>query len=603
MQYILPVVPMHRHPFLLIFLALPFLFSCEQDTRSQADRVFEEFSERFLEQYFSRFPEIASALGDHRYDGRLNDYSYGAVQEAIAFYRSYRDTLRQHEVAELSTGHMIDHDILRQLIEIHLFDLEELREYEWNPLTYTVGDGIFKIVTRESEPLEQRMRSVGARMRAIPAVLDAARENLGTTPAMHTQTAILQNDGSIAMLRSTLQPFIDSLAAPQRDSLLAARDDAIRALRDYGSWLRGPLMARARGDFRLGKALYTKKFQLRLDTDMQPEELLAAAERQLERTIDIMHTTALSLYVNFYPDLELPRNREEVIRVVLNRLAEESLSDSTIVVEAEHALRECIDFVRKRDLVTIPQDRLKIIVMPEYRRGVAVAYCDAPGPLETGGQTLFAIAPTPRDWTEERRASFYREYNRHMLKNLTVHEAMPGHFLQLATAKRCEAPTGIRNLFPSGVFAEGWATYIEEVMADGGFGGPEMKMQQLKIYLRLLINAIIDQRIHTMGMRQSEGLALMAGKGFQELSEAEGKWRRACLTSVQLSTYFYGNQRIRELRSRYEEKMGKDFNLKTFHDELLSYGTISPKYHPMLMKLPVRMPDTLSAPAAVRQPS
>lgn len=594
---------MHPRFLFLIILALPLCLSCEQDTRTQADLAFEQLSDSFLQQYLQRFPEVASALGDHRYDGRLNDYSYGAIQETIAFYTRYRDTLRQLSVEALSTGHMIDYDILHQLIETSLFDLEELREWEWNPLTYTVGDAIFSLIIRQTAPLEDRMRSACSRIRMIPSVLSAARENLGTAPAMHTQTAILQNDGSIEMLRSTLQPFIDSVSAPLRDSLIAAREASIRALREYGSWLRGPLMARSRGDFRLGKELYTRKFQLLLDTDMQPEELLEAAEQQLERTINIMHTTAQSLYVNFYPDLEQPRTREGVIRAVLNRLAEEHLSDSTIVDQAEKTLLECADFVRKRDLVTIPPDRLKIIVMPEFRRGVGVAYCEAPGPLESDGETLFAIAPTPRDWTEERRASFYREYNRHMLKNLTVHEAMPGHFLQLAAAKRCKAPTQVRHLFPSGVFAEGWATYIEEVVADAGFGGPEVKMQQLKMYLRLLINAILDQRIHTMGMRQSEALRLMTERGFQELSEAEGKYRRACMTSVQLSTYFYGNLRIRELRSRYEEKMGKDFDTKTFHDELLSYGTISPKYHPMLMKLPVHLPDTAAAPDTVRQAS
>jgi uncharacterized protein (DUF885 family) len=243
-------------------------------------------------------------------------------------------------------------------------------------------------------------------------------------------------------------------------------------------------------------------------------------------------------------------------------------------------------FVAERDLVSLPVDPIEIIVMPEFQRGVAVAYCDSPGALERNGKTFFAIAPTPAHWTASRRESFYREYNDHMLKNLTVHEAVPGHYLQLTAANRAKAPTLLRSVMSSGVFAEGWATYCEEMMADAGYGGPELRLQMLKMRLRLLINAIIDQRIHADGMTEREAVALMMKKGFQEEGEAAGKWRRACLTSAQLSTYYYGNIKLRELRRRAERKAGSAFSLKAFHNELLSYGTISPKYHPAIMKLP-----------------
>ncbi|MFA6235631.1 MAG: DUF885 domain-containing protein, partial [Bacteroidota bacterium] len=417
-------------------------------------------------------------------------------------------------------------------------------------------------------------------------VLEAARSNLQHPPSIHTQTAILQNEGTIALLNVTLQPFIEQCPTDQQKDVIAARDSAVASLKAFGDWLKTDLLQRSSGDFRLGKDLYAKKFGLRLDTDIIPEVLLALADVDLVSTTEMMRAVAMELHPRLFPDAPVPEDPALLIRKVLNRLAEDRPDNSTIVDKVRADLEDVQRFVKEKQLVTMPSEPIEIIVMPEFQRGVAVAYCDSPGALEKNGKTFFAISPTPEDWTPARKESFYREYNDYMLKNLTVHEAMPGHFLQLAAANRVKAPTLIRSVMSSGVFAEGWATYTEQMMAEAGYGGAELKMQVLKMHLRLLINAIIDQRVHAMGMSEREAMALMMEKGFQEEGEAAGKWRRACLTSAQLSTYFYGNIKINELRRRAEKKAGTAFSLMTFHDELLSHGTISPKYHPMIMKLP-----------------
>jgi uncharacterized protein (DUF885 family) len=229
-------------------------------------------------------------------------------------------------------------------------------------------------------------------------------------------------------------------------------------------------------------------------------------------------------------------------------------------------------------LVTVPKEPIKVIVMPEFQRGVAVAYCESPGPLEKNGETFFSISPTPQDWTKERVTSFFREYNNDMLQDLTIHEAMPGHYLQLAHANQFKAPTMVRAIFTSGTFIEGWATYAEQFMVEKGYGGPGLKMQELKMRLRLIINAIIDQKIHTAGMTEEQAMDLMMKEGFQEEGEAAGKWRRACLTSTQLSTYYVGNTEVNAIRQDYESKQGTQIDMKAFHDLLLSFGSPSPKY-------------------------
>lgn len=271
-------------------------------------------------------------------------------------------------------------------------------------------------------------------------------------------------------------------------------------------------------------------------------------------------------------------DRSAVIKAVFDKLAEKRADDDTVVDRCKELVTLTTEFVKRKDLVTVPDAPIKVIVLPEFQRGVAIAYCQPPGALEPNGETFFAVSPTPKDWTEARRTSFFREYNDYMLHDLTIHEAMPGHYLQLAHSNKFKAPTLIRAVFWSGTFVEGWAVYTERVMADAGFGGPEVKMQQLKMRLRSIINALIDQGVHMHGMTEKEALDLMIKQGFQEEGEAAGKWRRVVQSSTQLSTYFVGAAEHDDLRAAAEKRDGAKFNLKKYHDTVLSFGSPAVKY-------------------------
>lgn len=572
-------------------LILCILFpACSSDTRSDADRAFEALAWNFIESYLRMYPEEATILGDHRYDSSMNDYSADGVERAIDLRSLYLDSLKTIKVEELSPANRIDYDIFQQNLEKELFALRDLRGWENNPLTYNVGNAIFNLVAREFAPLQERMKSIEGRLKAIPRILEDAKKNLRNPPSIHTQTAIQQNDGIVTLLTETLAPFIDSLPPNQREELISVRDSAVNALRAYGDWLKKSLLPNSNGSFRLGKDLYERKLRYSLDTDLTREEILTRAERDLESTTMEMHATAVQLWAKYYSGQPIPAEKSAIIRAVLNRLADDRPTDESIVDEAKEALKEADRFVREKNIVSVPDDPIDIIVMPEFQRGVAVAYCESPGPLEKNGKTFYAISPTPQDWPPARKESFYREYNNSMLKNLTVHEAIPGHYLQLVTGNRFKASTILRGVFQSGIFAEGWATYAEQIMVDAGFGGLEVKIQQLKMRLRLIINVLIDQKIHTAGMTEKEAMDLMVRKGFQENGEAAGKWRRACLTSTQLSTYYVGNLLFNDIRKRYEALHGSRFSQKEFHDRAISFGTISPKYLPMLLKIPMDAP-------------
>ena len=263
---------------------------------------------------------------------------------------------------------------------------------------------------------------------------------------------------------------------------------------------------------------------------------------------------------------------------MLDKLAEQHPNDATVVDYAKKVVTEATDFVKRHDVVSVPNVPLDVIAMPEFKRGVAIAYCDAPGPLEKNGKTFFAVAPTPKDWSKERKESFFREYNNYMIRDLTVHEAMPGHFLQLARSNEFRAPTLVRAIFQSGPFIEGWAVYCEQVMAEQGYGGPEVKMQQLKMRLRAICNAILDQSIHAGNMSEKEAMDLMTKEAYQQEGEAVAKWKRARLTSAQLSTYFVGATEHLDLRAAEQKKLGDQFNLKKYNDQVISYGSPPVKY-------------------------
>ena len=523
---------------------------------------------------------MATSLGEHRYDHRLKDRSRSGVENDIQFNKVSLEALSGVDASKLGMENRIDYEILRNRIQTEIYSLQTLKEYEWNPLVYNVGNSLYLLLAREFAPLKDRLRHVMSRLKELPPVLAAAQSNLQNPPRIHVETAILQNKGNLNLVRTGMNDFLEKV--PElRAEFTPVQVQAAAALEAYGTWLEKDLMPRAHGEFRIGPEKFRQKLRSALESDLSVEEILSRGQRDLKETQKVMYETAQPLYRKLHPhvpDNNRPRDPMILIKRVLDKLADSHPDNETILGLATQDVQEATEFVRKAQLVAVPDEPLKIVVMPEFQRGVVVAYCESPGPLEPHAEAFFTISPTPGDWPADRVASFFREYNSYMLQDLTIHEAMPGHYLQLAHSNRLRAPTMVRAIFSSGSFVEGWATYAEEIMVEKGYGGPEVKMQQLKMRLRMIINAILDQKIHTAGMTEKEAMDLMMNDGFQEEGEAAGKWRRACLTSAQLSTYYVGNREVNEIRRSYEASHGPIEDLRAYHDKLLSYGSPAPKY-------------------------
>jgi len=428
------------------------------------------------------------------------------------------------------------------------------------------------LLARDYAPLPERLRSLAGRLAAVPGSLAAARAALSRMPRVHLETAIAQFDGTIGLVTEVVNAALHQVEGGQETAVTIeveqARAAALDALTGHRDWLSARLSGDDQdaggagfADPRLGGALFSRKLSLALSASSDADAILARAEADLDQVT--AQITDLAGRLGGTP------------REVLGRLGAAAPDEATILAFCADALAAQTAFVREHDLITLYDDPVEVIDMPEINRGIAVAYCDPPGPLEpVPGATFIAVSPTPKDWTAERIASFYREYNRHMVHNLMVHEAMPGHYLQLQHSRRFTGATPLRAALWSGPFVEGWAVYAEEFMAQHGYPGEgdpaAVRMQQLKMQLRMVINAILDARVHSHGMTEADAMSLMTERGFQEEGEALGKWRRAQLTSAQLSTYYVGYTEVADLAADLRRGGLAE---RAVHDSMLAHGS------------------------------
>ena len=550
-------------------------------TQTAALSDFTAFARETLDGLLERHPDFATVLGDHRFDDRLPDLSSAAAAEEARWVDGCLATLDTLDEASMAVDERVDAEILRNRLETNKFALSELRDNEWDPLVANPGTAIYALLVRDFAPLGDRLRSAAGRLRAVPAGLETARRTLHDMPRVHVETAIGQFIGTRTLLATELEHAL-AREPLLRAEIESAREAAVESLDAHIAWLKG-CVDDANGDPRLGAERYSHKLSLTLDTTSAADEVLTRAEADLAHIEVAIAQTAARL--------DPGGDREGQVRRVLDRLAGEGPVDNETIVDlCRRAMADCTDFVRSHELVSVPDAPVEIIVMPEIHRGVAVAYCDPPGPLEPAPlPTYFAVSPTPEDWSAERVASFFREYNAHMLANLTVHEAMPGHVLQLAHNASFQSARPLRKALWSGSFVEGWAVYAEELMVDAGYRtdvglSDALRMQQLKMALRMTINAVLDARVHAHGMTEDEAMALMTVRGHQEEGEAAGKWRRALLTSGQLSTYYVGYVEVSDI-ARDLAAAAPDRSMRQRHDLMLAHGSPPPRHLRTLLDL------------------
>jgi uncharacterized protein (DUF885 family) len=548
---------------------------------AQADAAFADLSARALAGWLRLSPVSATQIGEHRYDSEIDDLSAKGRRQSLDFSRTMLAELDRIDAARLSRENQVDAAILRNQLEYDIWRSEALQSWATDPQVYNelAGGAIYGLMAREFAPLPERLRSATARMEKIPALFAQARENLdpARVPLIHAETVARQNKGVLSIVEMFITPHLSELPEADQARARHAIDGLQKAVAEQQQWLDATLVPNAKGDFRLGQERYDRKLRFALVSSLSRGEIRQRAEAELTRVRGEMYVIAQEVLADKAGAPPLPaapddEQQQKAIEAALELAYADKPARDQVVASAESALASATDFVREKDLVTLPDAPVKIILMPEFQRGVAVAYCDSPGPLDKGLDTFFAVSPIPDDWTDAQVDSFLREYNTRMIHLLSIHEGTPGHYLE--GWHSAQFPSTLRAVLRSGVFAEGWAVYTEDMMADAGYLGndPLFRLVQLKFYLRTIANAILDQGVHVDHWTREQAMDLMVRQTFQQEREAAGKWVRVQLTSAQLPTYFVGVQEHFDTRKAVEAKLGDAFDLKAYHDRILSYG-------------------------------
>jgi uncharacterized protein (DUF885 family) len=567
----------------LLFLAMPLVPMADPNPE---DSKLAALFKTYLEEEFRRHPAFATSQGNHDHDDRLDDLSPNArAADRERAKKLLAELPTRIDAKKLSRSAQIDFEIWTHSLKYGLWQAEHDSRFANDPRVFGefISDSVFSLFTQSTLPKERNAANAAQRITYIPKVIEDAKKSLQNPPKILTEIAIKRNLGAIAFYEKDIFGYGGGgeVAGPSKA--------AVAALKEYQKFLETDLLPRSNGDWRLGKEKFAHKLELELDAGLSAEDVIREAESEADRVEREMYYVAKQLWQKTYPGKALPpddaKGRRATVKAVLDELGKDHGTPEGFVDDARKSVDAIKKFIREKRILTLPDpDRCKIIEMPEFQRGFSAAYLNPAPTFDPKADSLYAVAPPPKDWSAARQETFFREYNRHMLQILTIHEAYPGHYVQLEYGNR--HPSLIRKVFYSGVFAEGWAVYTEQMMLDQGYGDGDLalRLHQLKFYIRAVLNAILDHRMHCSNMTDEDGLKLLIDRGFQTDAEAVGKIQRAKQSSCQLSTYFVGRTAFYRLRQKVQRDRGDAFDLGKYHEETLSHGTLPVKYLSELVK-------------------
>lgn len=558
---------------------------------SAADQRFQRYATQALEDYLREFPESAVAYGRYELADKMTVPDQASRTRAVAFYDRQLAALAAFDPASLSVSSRVDRQLMHNEFASNRWNLLTFKEWEWQPSQYNVGDSFGRLLTTEYAPLDTRLRHVLARMALVPAYYDAARASIANPTLEHTLLALQQNKGALDIFGDDLVKKLaaSGLSAAEKQLFTTRLAATKAAISGFVDWLKVQEAALKQGgahSFRIGKTLYEQKFAYDIQSGFTADQLYARALREKASLHDQMEKLARELWPKYLGAKPMLADRLDVIRAVIDELSKHHTAPAAFVATVRQQIPALEAFVRQHDLVEQDPTRpLQVRETPPYMRGVAGASVSAPGPFDPTANTYYNVDPLD-EFTPEQAESYLREYNDWMLQILNIHEAIPGHYTQLVHANKSKST--IKAIFGNGSMVEGWAVFGEKLMLDAGYGNnaPEMWLIWMKWNLRSVANTILDYEIHTQGLQRDAAITLMTREAFQQQAEATGKWRRATLSQVQLTSYYNGYAEITALRDEHRARLGKDFSVRKFNDHFLSFGSAPVKFIRELMAAP-----------------
>ncbi|WP_025820421.1 DUF885 domain-containing protein [Shewanella marina] len=574
---------------LAIALAMASISGCQFTSDAQQAQIeaeqkspFVQLTDKFIESLWYVEPTWALYEGYHKYDTKLviPNEEHRALQGK--FIEAMRERLLMFDTTTLTASQKIDFKLMHNIVEKMDWELNEFKSWQWNPANYNVAGGFAQIINGTYAPLDDRLRVVLERMKDVPAYYTASRLNVVNPTLEHTLLAIQQNEGANSVFsKELLEKAMASNLTDEEKKLFQQRYKAAKlAVRIHIGWLKlveNSIKGSGPRDFRIGEAQYEKKFALDIQSGMTAKQLYEKAVADKTLIQAEMEKLTQQLWPKYFTTA-MPKDSKQATRQLIDKLSANHVEREKFVTEINAQIPELVEFVKQKDLITLDPDKpLVVRETPEYMRGFAGASISAPGPYDKAANTYYNVTPLD-DMSAEGAESYLREYNHWILQILNIHEAIPGHYTQLVYSN--ESPSIVKSLFGNGAMVEGWAVYTERMMLEEGYGNfePEMWLMYYKWNLRVICNTILDYSVQVKGMDKDAAIKLLTEEAFQQQAEAEGKWKRATLSQVQLTSYYAGYREIYDLREEVKQARGDKFNLKAFHEEFLSYGSAPVKY-------------------------
>jgi hypothetical protein len=568
-----------------LILGICLFISCKKDNQKTTDvnAYFDKYKTEFIDNMSKLHPEWAAYQGNHAFDSLLVVPNKENRMQQLQFAKSNLDSLKKFAVSDLNDSNKIDSYLIKNQLQSINFGINEFKEFEWNPSNYNASGSFAEILNGNYAPLEERLKSIGNKLNTIEAYYAAAKENIKNPTTEHLQLAIDQNLGGLSVFDTDLKDAISKskLSTSAKERLNENNNKAIAAVKDYVEFLK-KMKNPNPSSFRIGSKLYSKKFDLDIQSSYSAKEVFVKALRYKEELHKKMFDLSDKLWVKYLGNAPKPDDKLELIKQVIDKISLQHTTPENFQSDIEKQIPELVAFVKEKNLLYIdPTKPLVVRKEPDYMAGVAGASISSPGPYDKNANTYYNVGSI-KSWPKEKAESYLREYNDYVLQILNIHEAIPGHYTQLVYSN--QAPSLIKSLFGNGAMIEGWAVYTERMMLESGYkNSDEMWLMYYKWNLRTVCNTILDNSVHTKNMSKEDAIKLLTKEAFQQDAEAEGKWKRVTLSQVQLCSYFSGYVEIFDFREQLKVKQGNTFNLKKFHEEFLSFGSAPVKYIKQLM--------------------
>jgi len=531
----------------------------------------------FMDSMWHTSPEAASVQGYHKYDSQLSIPDSAGRRSKLAFADYVDGELKSFSYERLSDLNKTDYKLIENYVASTRFYENEFKEYEWNPASYNIGDAMDYVINNNPAPLEEKLRNLTARLSKVPAYYAAAEHNIHKPTKEHTSLAIDQGQGLLDFFDHVFPDSVkvSKLSADEKEAFNKSAAAAKEAVIGYTKWLKDLQKGFNKDNtrsFAIGKDLYAKKFNYDIQCGISSDEMYQKAVARKATLHQEMFELVKQLWSDNLKGIEMPKDTLTAIRLMIDHLSAKHCHRDSFMSAIEHQIPELVQFINDKKLITLdPSKPLKIRKTPEYMAGVAGASINNPGPYDKNGNTYYNVTPLT-GYTPAKAESYLREYNDYVLQILNIHEAIPGHYVQLIYANK--SPSIIKTIFGNGAMIEGWACYVERMMIEAGYHkSPEMQLFYDKWNLREACNFLLDYNMQVNGWTEDQVIGLLVKEGFQQSAEAHEKYKRATLSQVQLTSYFSGLTEILELRDEVKKKQGDKFDLKAFHEQFLSYGS------------------------------